>query len=81
VKGGERMRTETEYNGYLIKVHTWGDSTTTIYRYTLCKPRKWWFSKLLWVEDIHKDRMPSKISDKFDWVIKQYKNEMERWEM
>ena len=73
-----------EYKGYIIKVTTWGDSTTTIYRYRLMQPKKWGifkYNSLLWMEDVHRDRMGNKISDRFDWLIEQYEKEEIRWEV
>lgn len=70
---------KTLYKGFIIKVTTWGDTTTRLYRYRLYKPRKWWLPKLLWIEDLHKDKMPPKISDNFDWLIGQYEREVDRW--
>lgn len=68
-----------KHKGYIIKVIFWGDSITPMYKYKLYKPRKYWFPKLLWVEDVHRNRIGSKISNKFDWLIEQYKLALERW--
>lgn len=52
-----------------------------MYKYKLYKPRKNWFSKLVWVEDIHRDKIGSNLSNKFDDVINNYEYELNRWSM
>ena len=70
-----------KYKEYIIKVTTWGDSITPMYRYRLIQPRKWWFGSVLWIEDVHRNSVGNKVSNRFDWLIEQYEREVRRWEV
>jgi len=68
-----------EYKGFIIKVSFWGDSITPMYKYKLYKPRKYWFPKCIWTEDIHRKDVIGKLSNGFDTVISNYQDELDRW--
>lgn len=68
-----------EYKGYIIKVYFWGDSITPMYKFKLYKPRKNWFPKLVWVEDLHREELEGNMTDNFDKVINIYEEELKMW--